>query len=269
MDHLSDETQDTQKSNLEFQEENPREFSAEAPGESDDAQTGHIKGVVETILFINERPVTLAQFKRVLETVDARIIKNAIELLKDEYARRQSGIIIKEIAEGYQMLSNPLFASYARDFYKTKHKEKLSKPALETVAIIAYKQPVTRMEIELIRGVNSDGVFNSLVTKELIKIVGRKDAPGKPYMYGTTKQFLEYFGLGSLMDLPKLEEFADLLPQAEKDMEEGESLDLSGVDKIEEQRGTEAAGQESLETFDEETDDHEYFESEEEDRSDR
>jgi len=115
-----------------------------------------------------------------------------------------------------------------RDFYKTKHKEKLSKPALETLAIVAYKQPVSRAEIELIRGVNSDGVVVHLIEKELIKIVGRKDIPGRPFLYGTTKQFLEYFGLKSLDDLPKLEEFPDLQPsevvEGEENFEEATSL---------------------------------------------
>ncbi|MBF0478480.1 MAG: SMC-Scp complex subunit ScpB [Candidatus Omnitrophica bacterium] len=178
-------------------------------------QMAHIKGVIETILFINERPVSINEFKRVLEAVGAKEIKDAVLSLIAEYEQRESGVIIKEIAEGYQMLSNPKYASYARAFYKTRHKEKLSKPALETLAIIAYKQPVTRAEIEVLRGVNSDGVFNHLVDKELIKIVGRKEAPGKPYLYGTNKQFLEYFGLRSLQDLPRLEEFPDLLERAE------------------------------------------------------
>jgi segregation and condensation protein B len=121
------------------------------------------------------------------------------------------------------MLSNPAYASYLRNFYKTKHKEKLSKPALESMAIIAYKQPVTRSDIELIRGVNSDGVVTNLLEKELIKVVGRKDIPGRPYVYGTTKQFLEYFGLKSLDDLPVLEEFPTLQPPEESDrIEESE-----------------------------------------------
>ncbi|MCA9401929.1 MAG: SMC-Scp complex subunit ScpB, partial [Candidatus Omnitrophica bacterium] len=102
---------------------------------------------------------------------------------------------------------NSQYASYIKEFFKTKTKEKLSKPSLESLAIIAYKQPVTRADIELVRGVNSDGVVNHLLEKELIKIVGRKEVAGRPYLYGTTRLFLEYFGLKSLDDLPKLEEF--------------------------------------------------------------
>lgn len=170
----------------------------------------YVKGVIEALLFISEKPVLLEQIKKVLQTVSAAEIKKAVQSLQEEYESRKSGIKIVEIAEGFQMLSNPAYVNYIREFFKTKHKEKLSKPALETLAIVAYKQPVTRPDIELIRGVNSDGVVTHLLMKELVKIVGKKDIPGKPYLYGTTRQFLEYFGLRSLENLPKLEEFEKL-----------------------------------------------------------
>ncbi len=178
----------------------------------DQASMDHVKGVVEALLFVNEKPVTLQQMKEVMEGVSAAELKQIIQNLKDESEQKKSGMLVVEIAEGYQMLTNPLYASYVRSFYKTRHKERLSKPALETLAIIAYKQPVTRADVELIRGVNSDGVMVHLLNKELIKAVGRKDIPGRPFLYGTTKQFLEYFGLKSLSDLPKLEEFPSLQP---------------------------------------------------------
>jgi len=193
-----------------------------------DGQDRHIKGVIESLLFVNERPVTMEQIKKVLDTVSANDVKKAIARLQGEYEARASGMLVVEIAGGYQMLSNPLYASYLRNFYKTKHKEKLSKPALECTAIIAYRQPVTRTDIEMIRGVNSDGVVAHLLDKELIKIVGRKDVPGRPYVYGTTKQFLEYFGLKSLDDLPELEEFPSLEPGADNILpltDEDEALD--------------------------------------------
>lgn len=179
-------------------------------------QMEHIKGVIESLLFVSEKVVTLDQIKEVLPTVNTNELKRAIKELSDEYEEHKHGMLIKEIAGGYQMFSNNIYAVYIREFYKTKHKDKLSKPALETLAIIAYKQPITRADIELIRGVNCDGVVMHLTSKELIKIVGRKDIAGKPYLYGTTKQFMEYFGLRSLADLPKLEEFANLEPAYEK-----------------------------------------------------
>ena len=196
-------------------------------------QDKHIKGVVEALLFVNEKPVTLDQMKNVLETVAVPEIKRIIQVLQKDYEECQRGVTIVEIAEGYQMLSNPLYVSYVRSLYKTKHKEKLSKPALESLAIVAYKQPVTRSDIELIRGVNSDGVVTHLLTKELIKVVGRKDIAGRPYLYGTTKQFLEYFGLKSLEDLPRLEEFPLLLPEniaATEDRSENPQIESNNED---------------------------------------
>ncbi|VAW19838.1 Segregation and condensation protein B [hydrothermal vent metagenome] len=187
---------------------------------AEEQQQNHIKGVIESLLFVNEKPVTLEQFKKVLETVFPSEIKKAIQSLETEYHERQSGMIIVEIAGGYQMLSNAKYASYIRSFYKKKHKERLSKPSLESLAIIAYKQPVTRSDIEVIRGVNSDGVVSHLLSKELIKMVGRKDVPGKPYLYGTTKLFLEYFGLKSLANLPNIEEFDQLKTIDDERLEE-------------------------------------------------
>jgi len=207
-------------------------------------------GIIESLLFVSERPVTIEQIKKVLGAYSSSDIKSAIQVMNDAYKTRQSGISVVEIAGGYQMLTNPKYAAYVKDFYKTKHKEKLSKPALETMAIIAYKQPVTRADIELVRGVNSDGVVGHLLNKELIKVVGRKDVPGRPYLYGTTKSFLEYFGLKSLENLPKLEEFPGLIPPAINDspmnsdprpQEEGavqEEGDDSGDDVAEESSDT-------------------------------
>ena len=196
-------------------------------------EVNHVRGVIEAILFVNEKPVTLEQIKKVIDTVSVADIKRILQEMQTEFEKRKNGMMIIEIAGGYQMLSNPLYANYVREFYKTKHKEKLSKPALETLAIIAYKQPVSRADIETIRGVNSDGVVVHLIEKELIKIVGRKDVPGKPYLYGTTKQFLEYFGLKSLDDLPKLEEFPDLQPVQ---IEEGETAAASAEEPITEEK---------------------------------
>ncbi len=186
-------------------------------------QIEHVKGVLEALLFVNEKPISLEQIRKALPTVSSNEVKKLIFILADEYALRKCGMTIVEIAGGYQMLSNPLYASYVRNFYQTKHKEKLSKPALETLAIIAYKQPVSRADIEQIRGVNTDGVFVHLLNKELIKVVGRKEVPGRPFIYGTTKEFLEYFGLKSLESLPKLEELVALQEAAEKTPEEKSS----------------------------------------------
>ena len=177
----------------------------------------YIKGAIEAILFISEKPVALDQLKELIDTASGLEIKKIIKEMVSEYEENKRGMGVIEIAGGYQMLSSPHYSSYVRSFFKTRVKEKLTRPSLETLAIIAYKQPVSRADIEVIRGVNSDGVTTHLMNKGLIKIIGRKDVPGRPYLYGITKLFLEYFGLKSLQDLPKLEDFADaMISKAEK-----------------------------------------------------
>ncbi|NLE64359.1 MAG: SMC-Scp complex subunit ScpB [Elusimicrobia bacterium] len=177
----------------------------------DEMQKQHVKAAVEALLFVSDRPVTLDQIKGAIAGATAADIREALKSLMEECNTPARGMTILEIAGGFQMLSAQGCAGYIREFYKTRHKEKLSRPALETLAIIAYKQPVSRTDVELIRGVNSDGVVMHLLNKGLIKIAGRKEVPGRPYVYGTTTQFLEYFGLRSLEDLPKLEEFPALM----------------------------------------------------------
>jgi segregation and condensation protein B len=172
-----------------------------------------LKSVIETLLFISEKPLILDQIKEVLEGMDVAQIRDLLSQLKAEYEQRNSGLRIVEVAGGYQMTTSENFAPYIKKFYKLRHKERLSGPSLETLAVIAYKQPATRLEIESIRGVNVDGVINTLLEKGLVRIAGRKDVMGRPFVYGTTRQFLEYFGLKSLEDLPKMEDFSSL-PQA-------------------------------------------------------
>jgi len=174
-----------------------------------DQQLQLYKSGIEALLFVSDKPIVLDQFKTVFPELKPAEISDLIKQLQDEYVNRQAGMAIVDIANGWQMLSNSNAAGYIREFYKTKTKEKLSRPSLESLAIIAYKQPVSRADLEVIRGVNCDGTVAHLLNKGLIEIVGRKEVPGRPFLYGTTKAFLEYFGLKCLEDLPKLE----LLPQ--------------------------------------------------------
>lgn len=185
--------------------------------EMDTSAQEYLKGAIEALLFISEKPVLLEQIAEVMqESVGAVDVKKLVAELQEEYENKQRGMVIVEVAGGYQMLSSPHYVSYVRSFLKTKVKEKLSRPALETLAIVAYKQPVSRGDIEVVRGVNSDGVVLHLLNKGLIKIVGKKDVAGRPFLYGTSKLFLEYFGLKSLRDLPKLEDVSLLLANAEQ-----------------------------------------------------
>lgn len=173
-----------------------------------------IKSIAESLLFINERPIETSELIQVLE-VNRKEIETALDELSLEYENRPSGISIVKVAGGYQMCTSSDNEPWVKKMYREKGKQKFSTASLETLAIIAYKQPVTRVEIEAIRGVNVDGVIRKLDDLGLIKIGGRKDVVGKPFLYITTRKFLEYFGINSLKDLPKLEEFSAL---ADKDM---------------------------------------------------
>lgn len=176
----------------------------------------NLKSIIEALLFVSEKPLTLEKIKNVLDDLETSEIRGIIEQLKTDYENSDRGLRILEVAGGFQIITGPAFAPFLKKFFKDKHTEKLSKPALETLAIIAYKQPLTRLEIELLRNVNVDGVMKNLLEKNLIRISGRKKAPGRPIVYGTTRQFLEYFGLKSLEELPKMEEFSKLSDKADE-----------------------------------------------------
>lgn len=176
-----------------------------------------IKVIVEALLFSSDKPILIEQFKNVFTDLESTQIRNILEELKLEYENDNRGLKIIEVAGGFQMVTAPSLATYLKKFYKQKHLERFSKPALETLAIIAYKQPVTRREIESIRSVNVDGVVKHLKDLGIIRISGRKQAPGRPFVYSTTREFLEYFGLKSLEELPKMEDFSSLVSSSSSD----------------------------------------------------
>lgn len=175
----------------------------------------NVKSAIEALLFVSEKPLLIEQIKKALN-LDIAQIRQTLEALKSDYQQSNRGIRLYEVAGGYRLISAPEFAPFLRKLYKNSGTDKLSKQALETLAIIAYKQPVTRMEIEALRRVNANGVIKSLLDKNLIRIAGRKKAPGSPFVFGTTRQFLEYFGLKSLEELPKLENLKNSLPAEDK-----------------------------------------------------
>lgn len=177
-----------------------------------------VKSVIEALLFVSERPLTLEQIRGVLDHLETSKIRGIVEELRGEYETASRGINIVEVAGGFQMITSPKFAPFIKKFYKARRVERLSKPSLETLAIIAYKQPVTKLEIELLRNVNIDGVIKSLTEKNLIRIAGRKKVPGRPFVFATTRQFLEHFGLKSLDELPKMEDFTQLAAAKEAEV---------------------------------------------------
>jgi len=164
------------------------------------------KAILEALLFVAGEPVTSSSIAKASEIEESEIKKLMGELISD-YRERNSGLQVVEIADGYQMVTNPDLSLWIKRFKNVNQSNKLSQPALETLAIIAYKQPITKLEIDQLRGVNSDGAVKSLMDKKLIKIIGKKETPGRPFLYGTTKEFLQYFGLKNLSDLPPINDF--------------------------------------------------------------
>ena len=169
-----------------------------------------LKPVIEALIFASPEPVTLKAMTKLLGTEPKEDIVAAIEALKQDY-ERPGGLQMVEVAGGYQIVTRPELHEWVRRLFHERTTQKLSVAALETLAVIAYKQPVTAPEITEIRGVNTAGVLGTLVDRKLIRIVGRKPVVGRPFMYGTTREFLERFGLNDLADLPRVEDMSELL----------------------------------------------------------
>ena len=167
-----------------------------------------IKAIIENILLAADQPVSETQFKNLLGgEVENVSLKLVLEALIDEYNSRNLQIL--QVAEGYQLCTRHDYSDWVRKFLKFDKTTKLSQPSLDTLAIIAYKQPLTKAEVEEIRSVDSSGVVRTLLEKKVISPGGRKKVPGRPIMYRTTRKFLEYFGLRDLSDLPTLEDFKE------------------------------------------------------------
>ena len=167
-----------------------------------------IKAIIENILLAADQPVSETQFKNLFgDEVEKVSFKSVLEELIDEYNSRNLQIL--QVAEGYQLCTRHDYSNWVRKFLKFDKTRKLSQPSLDTLSIIAYKQPLTKAEVEEIRGVDSSGVVRTLLEKKIISPGGRKKVPGRPIMYRTTRKFLEYFGLKDLSDLPTLEDFKE------------------------------------------------------------
>ena len=172
-----------------------------------------LKAILESLLFAAGEPVPLARLAAVLDNVARDAIKKALGEMMLGYGAGARGVVLEEVAGGYQLRTPKEHALYVRKLLAAKP-PRLSRPLLETLAIIAYRQPVTRPEIEQLRGVDSGGVLETLLERRLVRIAGRKEAPGRPIMYATSAEFLEVFGLRDLDSLPDLEEFKELEERA-------------------------------------------------------
>lgn len=170
-----------------------------------------LKPVVEALIFASPEPITVKAMVRVLDDQPKEDVEAALAELRADY-QHSSGLQLVEVAGGYQIVTRPELYEWVRRLFKERTTQKLSVQALETLAVIAYKQPVTSGEISEIRGVTAaSGVLNTLLDRKLVKIVGRKQVVGRPFMYGTTREFLDKFGLKDLSDLPKVEDMSEAL----------------------------------------------------------
>ncbi|MBQ4493661.1 MAG: SMC-Scp complex subunit ScpB [Elusimicrobiaceae bacterium] len=187
----------------------PQQETQENKETLQDMLTGEdYKKIIENLLFITDRPLSLAKLSQLAQVNDITQTGELVRLLQQEYAQTNRAIAIVEIGGGFQMSTKPEYGRWVRQLFNEKSSTKLSNAALETLAIIAYKQPITRAEIESIRGVDIVGPLEKIMERGLVRIVGKKDIPGKPLVYGTTEEFLRLFGLNSLSQLPELKTFA-------------------------------------------------------------
>ena len=166
------------------------------------------KRIIETLLFITDRPLSAPKINQVAEIGDLALTRDIIKEIQSDYVNAGSAVQVIEIGGGFQMSTKPEYGRWVRKLYNEKMSARLSPAALETLAIIAYKQPVTRAEIEVIRGVDISGPLEKLLDRGLVKIAGRKEVAGRPLVYATTEQFLRVFGLNHLSDLPDMKTYA-------------------------------------------------------------
>ena len=183
-------------------------------------EPGQLKSILEALIFAADEPISLKQLEEILNEgegngqvprVAAEEIRRAITELNAEYESGRRAYRILQVGGGYQFATRPEFAEWVGRLYKEKGRRKLSHSALETLAIVAYRQPVTKPEIEAIRGVNADYVLHSLLERRLVTITGRASTVGRPLLYGTTKDFLKHFGINELADLPKPRELEEIM----------------------------------------------------------
>ena len=196
------------------------EVPAVEPEEASVLPPQQVRAVLEALVFASPQPITAREIARVLQGVPREVWEEQLQELKADYGRDERGLQVVEIAGGYQVTTRPEYNDWVRELLAPRTPTRLSIQALETLAVIAYKQPVTLPEIIELRGVKSGGVVKTLLEKRLIRIMGRKEVVGRPILYGTTKQFLLHFGLRDLEELPKIEAFAEVL---------GEEVDVAGL----------------------------------------
>jgi segregation and condensation protein B len=166
--------------------------------------------IIESLLFASDRPLSAHELRSLIGVADLQQIRDAVERLRQRYDQDEHSFQIIPVAGGYQMCTRPQYSKWVKGLYRTRIRGRLSRAALETLAIIAYKQPIVRADVEALRGVQIDSVLHTLLERNLVTVKGRKNAVGRPLLYGTTDEFLRYFGLNKITDLPNREELQSL-----------------------------------------------------------
>jgi segregation and condensation protein B len=184
--------------------------------------TDNLKNIIESLIFVSETPLTLERIQKAVPNADIGELRSAIGILIQEHETRKGGFFLKEVAGGYQFRTHPEYHEWIKNLIQP-NPVRLSKAALETLAIIAYKQPIIRNDIEHIRGVDCGGIVRTLMERKLVRILGRKEIPGRPLIYATTKYFLEFFDLKDLKDLPTPKEIDAMENLSETIVEENET----------------------------------------------
>jgi segregation and condensation protein B len=211
---VSEGSEDSAATEVSTEAESAEAASVEAAPVNDGAVQAiaerELRGIVESLLFVSPEPLSVQRLVAIMGDVTKADVAQALRGLGEELEQEGRGVRLVEIAGGFRLVTKQEYATWIKRLDKTKSAAKLSRSALESLAIIAYKQPIVRSEIEEIRGVETSGVVRTLLERKLVRIVGRKEVPGRPIMYGTTKFFLEHFGLNDLTQLPPLREFTEL-----------------------------------------------------------
>jgi len=206
-------------------------------------EPARLDDIVLALLFASDEPLSANRIQSVLDDVSGSEVRDCLERLAARYGSGEAAIRLEHIAGGFQLCTNPAYSDYVARLYRGRRKQRLSRAALEALAIIAYRQPVTRADIETVRGVACGGVITTLMERALIRIVGKAKVLGAPFLYGTTQEFLEYLGLNSLGDLPSLEDLEALLEKEAAAESAAESVE--GGSEIEPASDNEASEREA------------------------
>ena len=179
----------------------------------------YIKKIIEALIFASDVPLPLNRILKILDNIKENDVLNTIDELNSDYENSGRSFRVCKIGGGYQLVTKPEFSKYIKSLYKSRVRSRLSHAALEVLSIIAFKQPISRPEVDHIRGVNSDGVVKTLLERNLLTIAGRSESVGKALLYGTTDEFLRYFGINKISDLPKPRELEELLGSAQEELQ--------------------------------------------------